>query len=85
MKLTSPIYYLDSISIPIQIHYGTEDGKFIGGTPPEWSKKLYQGFMDAGKKNVELFGYDGEGHSFFADQWVALMGRVVKFFDLNLK
>jgi dipeptidyl aminopeptidase/acylaminoacyl peptidase len=85
LKLTSPLYYLDSISIPVQIHYGTEDGKFFGGTPPEWSKKLYQGFVDVGKKNVELFGYDGEGHSFFADQWVAFMGRAGQFFDLYLK
>ena len=85
LKRMSPFYYLDSISIPIQIHYGTDDGQYIGGTPPEWSKKLYQGFVDAGKENVELFGYEGEGHSFFADEWVAFMGRAGQFFDKYVK
>jgi dipeptidyl aminopeptidase/acylaminoacyl peptidase len=45
----SPIYYLDSINIPIQIHYGTEDGHVISGTPPEWSIKLAQALRDSGK------------------------------------
>ena len=42
----SPFYYLDDISIPIQINYGTEDGKDYTGTPPDWSKKLYEAFQE---------------------------------------
>jgi dipeptidyl aminopeptidase/acylaminoacyl peptidase len=85
LKATSPFYYLSDVTVPMQIHYGTEDGKDFSGTPPEWSRKLYQGFLDAGKTDVEIFAYDGEGHSFFADEWFAFMERSVKFFDLYLK
>ena len=42
LKRISPINYLDSINIPIQIHYGAEDGQVLNGTPPEWSVKLTQ-------------------------------------------
>jgi hypothetical protein len=81
----SPFYYLADISIPIQINYGTEDGKDFAGTPPDWSKKLYEGFQEAGNENVEIFGYDGEGHSFKPDPWFAFMGRTSIFFDANVK
>ena len=36
----SPMYHLEYISVPVQIHYGTEDGEFLSGTPPEWSLNL---------------------------------------------
>lgn len=85
LNQVSPFYCLDDISIPIQINYGTEDGKDFTGSPPEWSKKLYEGFQEAGKENVELFGYDGEGHSFKPDAWFAFMGRTGQFFDANVK
>jgi len=35
LKEISPFYHLDLIAVPVQIHYGTEDGKFLSGTPPE--------------------------------------------------
>lgn len=85
VKRVSPYYYLASIHVPVQIHYGAEDGNFIGGTPPEWSKKLYQGFLDAGREDVQLFGYDGEGHSFKADSWRAFMERAERLFDVYVK
>jgi dipeptidyl aminopeptidase/acylaminoacyl peptidase len=78
------LHYLDDVSAPVQISYGTEDGKVYSGTPPEWSKKAYQGFIDAGKQ-AELFAYEGEGHSFFADQWYAFMERSSQFFDKYVK
>jgi dipeptidyl aminopeptidase/acylaminoacyl peptidase len=80
----SPIHYLDSINIPIQIHYGTEDGKVISGTPPEWSVKLTQALRDSGK-DVELLRYEGERHSFIGQPWFDFMERTLRFFDQNVK
>ena len=83
-KAVSPFFHLDLVTVPVQIHYGTADGVDYGGTPPDWSKKLYQGFVEAGRP-AELFAYEGEGHSFFADAWVAFMERSAHFFDLHVK
>ena len=84
LKEISPYYHLDLITIPIQIHYGTEDGKFISGTPPQWSVKLTQGLREAGKE-VELLQYEGEGHSFIGQPWFDFMGRTLRFFDKYVK
>jgi dipeptidyl aminopeptidase/acylaminoacyl peptidase len=80
----SPIYHLDKISAPLQINYGTQDGKLLNGTPPEWSKKLYETLRQAGKK-AELFAYNDERHSFIGDNWVAFMERSAHFFDKYVK
>jgi len=84
LQAVSPFYHLDLVTVPVQINYGTADGKFYGGTPPEWSRKLHQGFVDAGK-DAEIFAYEGESHSFFADEWVAFMERSARFFDEYVK
>jgi dipeptidyl aminopeptidase/acylaminoacyl peptidase len=84
LKLFSPFYYLKDITIPLQINYGADDGKVISGTPPEWSKKLYIGLHDLGK-DVGLFGYDNQVHSFKADEWFAFMERSAQFFDKYVK
>jgi dipeptidyl aminopeptidase/acylaminoacyl peptidase len=84
LKQVAAIHHLDDVTAPVQIHYGTEDGEFISGTPPEWSRKAYDGFIAAGKQ-AEIFVYEGEGHSFLADQWWAFMERCVRFFDENVK
>ncbi len=84
LKLVSPINYLDSVNVPIQIHYGTEDGKLLSGTPPEWSTKLAQALRESGK-DVELLSYEGERHSFIGQPWFVFMERVLKFFDKNVK
>ncbi|MBN1449598.1 MAG: alpha/beta fold hydrolase [Anaerolineales bacterium] len=84
LRQVAALHYLDDVSAPVQINYGTEDGKFFGGTPPEWSQKAYQGFIDAGKQ-AELFAYEGEGHSFVSDQWWAFMERSAHFFDEYVK
>ncbi|MCC6499256.1 MAG: dienelactone hydrolase family protein [Anaerolineales bacterium] len=84
MMSVSPIYHLDSISAPIQIHYGSNDGLTYSGTPPEWSIKLNQALLDAGK-DVEIFRYEGEGHSFVGQPWFDFMVRVLDFFDENVK
>ena len=84
MKNVSPINYVDSVDVPIQIHYGEKDGLVYSGTPTEWSIKLDQALRDAGK-DVELFRYEGEGHSFVGQPWFDFMIRVVDFFDEYVK
>ena len=80
LKKVAAYYHLDYVSVPVQIHYGTEDGRSLSGTPPEWSLKLTQGLRDVGK-NVELYQYDDEGHSFIGEPWFVFMRRVLRFFD----
>ncbi len=84
LRQVSPYYHLDLVSAPVQIAYGTADGKALSGTPPEWSKKLYQAFKDEGK-SAQLFGYEGETHSFNGDAWLAFMERSSRFFDQYVK
>jgi uncharacterized protein len=84
LKKISPYYHLDYVTAPIQIHYGTEDGKLLSGTPPQWSVKLTQGLRDAGK-DVELLQYEGEGHSFIGQPWFDFMARTLRFFDEYVK
>ena len=84
LQEVSPFYHLDYITAPIQIHYGTEDGKYFSGTPPEWSVKLAQALRDAGKQ-AELYQYDGEGHSFIGQPWFDFMTRSLWFFDKYVK
>ena len=84
LKEVSPIYHLDTVTAPIQIHYGTEDGKVLSGTPPQWSVKLTQALRDAGKE-AEMYQYEGERHSFIGEPWFVFMGRVLRFFDKYVK
>lgn len=84
LKRIAPIHFLDGVMVPVQIHIGTADGDTLGSTPPEWSYKLHQALVDAGKP-VELFTYEGERHSFIGDQWLIFMNRAVAFFDKNVK
>ncbi len=84
LKKISPLYHLDYVTAPIQIHYGTADGKLLSGTPPQWSVKLTQALRDAGKQ-VELLQYEGEGHSFIGQPWFDFMARTLTFFDKYLK
>lgn len=84
LRKIAAFYHLDAVTVPIQIHYGTEDGKFIGGTPPQWSVKLTQGLRDTGKQ-VELLQYEGEGHSFIGQPWFDFMTRTLRFFDEHVK
>jgi uncharacterized protein len=84
LKEISPFYHLDYVTAPTQIHYGTEDGKFLNGTPPQWSVKLTQALRDAGKQ-AEMYQYEGEGHSFIGQPWFDLMTRTLRFFDKYVK
>ena len=84
LQKIAPFYNLKYVDVPIQIHYGTDDGRHINGTPPVWSIKLTQGLRDAGKQ-VELYQYEGEQHSFIGQPWFDFMNRVLWFFDRHVK
>ncbi len=84
LEAVSPLYHLSLITAPVQIVYGTEDGQTSAGTPPEWSKKMYEGFVEADKE-AQLFAHTGEDHSFFATEWFAFMERSSQFFDKYVK
>jgi len=84
LEAVSPLHHFDFVSAPVQIVYGTEDGKTSAGTPPEWSKKMYEGFIKAGK-DAQLFAHTGEEHSFRDDEWFAFMQRSSQFFDRYVK
>jgi dipeptidyl aminopeptidase/acylaminoacyl peptidase len=80
LEAVSPIHHLKYVTAPVQINYGTEDGKVASGAPPEWSKDLYQAFLDA-EKEAYLIGVEGEEHSFKYDAWFHFMERSAQFFD----
>jgi dienelactone hydrolase len=84
MHQIASIHHLDRVMVPVQIHIGTADGQTLNSTPPEWSYKLNQALLDAGK-DVELFIYEGERHSFSGDNWFVFMSRAVDFFDEHVK
>jgi dienelactone hydrolase len=84
LRKMSPFYHLDLVSVPIEIHYGTADGKTTAGTPPDWSRKLFDALDKAGKP-VQIFAYDGEKHSFNGDAWIAFMERAAHLYDLNVR
>jgi dipeptidyl aminopeptidase/acylaminoacyl peptidase len=84
LEQIAPIYHLELVTAPVQINYGTQDGQTSAGTPPEWSKKLYQAFLDAGR-DAQIFAYEGEFHSFNGDAWLAFMERSAHFFDQYVK
>lgn len=84
LQAVSPLYHLKNVTAPVQIVYGTEDGKISSGTPPEWSTKMYEGFIKAGV-DAQIFAYQGEKHSFIGDPWFVFMGRTQLFFDKYVK
>ncbi len=84
LRLISPIDHLDYVTAPVQIHYGTWDGAERSGTPPEWSIKLFNAFLEA-EKPVKLVAYEGQRHSFIGEAWYQFMEATVRFFDQYVK
>lgn len=84
LEAVSPLYHFYLVRAPVQVVYGTEDGKTSAGTPPEWSRKMYQAFVDAGV-NAEIYAYQGEEHSFIGDPWFVFMAKTQLFFDKHVK
>ena len=79
----APIYHLDDVTAPIQIHIGTADGASLVQTPPEWSEKLYLTLTSAGKE-AEFHTYADQGHFLNGQSWVTMMQRTLRFFETHL-
>jgi dipeptidyl aminopeptidase/acylaminoacyl peptidase len=79
-RLTSPLYHLDRISVPLQIHQGANDSR----VPREQSDRVVQRLRRSGR-TVEYFVYADEGHGFtrFGNQRLAYL-RLVDFFRRQL-
>lgn len=84
LQLIAPIHALGLISVPMQIHIGTADGAEHNATPPEWSYKLHEALLAAGKQS-ELFVYEGQGHLFEGAAWMEMAGRTADFFDAHVQ
>jgi dipeptidyl aminopeptidase/acylaminoacyl peptidase len=84
LRQVAPLYYLDSITTPLQIHIGTADGEFLPETPPEWSNKLTEALRTAGKE-VDYYLYPEQGHAFVGESWARFLERSLIFFDDHLK
>lgn len=84
LRLIAPWYALDRIVVPVQIHIGTADGAEHNATPPEWSYKLHEALLAAGKQS-ELFVYEGQGHLFAGTAWTDMISRAADLFDAYVK
>lgn len=84
LRQVAPLFHLDSITTPIQIHIGTADGQYLSETPPEWSEKLAEALRAAGK-DVDYYSYPGQGHAFTGESWTLFQARALAFFDRHLK
>lgn len=83
LRDTSPLYHLDWISAPVQIHIGTADGASLAQTPPEWSYRLHEALLTAGH-DTTLHLYPGQGHFLAGQNWTEMMLRALAFFQANL-
>lgn len=79
-QLIAPLYHLEAITAPIQIHSGTADGQSLVETPPEWSAKLAEA-LQINNQDVTYFTYPGQGHFFTGDSWTLLLERALAFYD----
>ena len=84
LRQIAPIYFLDRVAAPVQIHIGTADGIEHNATPPEWSYKLHEALLAAGAQS-ELFVYEGQGHLFAGSAWTDMMTRAGDLFDTYVK
>jgi dienelactone hydrolase len=80
IRLFAPIYHLEHVQAPVQIHIGLADGQGLAETPPEWSEKLHAALLTAGKES-ELFRYAGQGHFFTGESWNLLLQRALILFQ----
>lgn len=75
----SPLPYLEYVSAPVQIHWGTADET----VPYKWPGDLLDGLRAAGKQ-VEFFEYPGQPHSFQGEGNQLYLQRMAEFFALYL-
>ncbi|MGC0333966.1 dipeptidyl aminopeptidase/acylaminoacyl peptidase [Streptomyces sp. SAI-170] len=78
-RAASPVTYVDRVTEPLLIHHGTADVV----CPPRWSKETAAAFEAAGK-DVELWTWPGEGHT-FGPRWDDSMDVTLAFFARHLR
>lgn len=83
LRQVAPLYHLEQITAPVQIHIGDADGQQLVETPPEWAQKLYTGLL-AADRQVEIYDYPGAGHTFTGAAWEAMMERALAFYEAAL-
>ena len=76
----SPIYFVDEISGPVQIHHGTADES----VPLGFSQSLNDSLKNA-QKTVEFYKYEGADHNLSGSAFSQAIGRSVEFFDKYLE
>lgn len=76
----APIYHLEHIVAPVQIHVGLADGQGLAETPPSWSEKLHLALLAAGKESTR-FTYPDQGHFLQGESWLLMMQRSLAFFQ----
>jgi len=74
-----PVYHLDDLSGPLQLHHGTADHS----VPVAFSENLYTRLQEAGQ-TAELYLYEGDNHNISASFGTAAQ-RSVEFFDDHVK
>ncbi|MBK8901061.1 MAG: alpha/beta fold hydrolase [Anaerolineaceae bacterium] len=84
LQQIAPIYHLETVSAPVQIHIGLGDGAAVEETPPDWAPALHAALQAAGKEST-LFTYPDQGHFFNGPDWTTMMRRTVEFFDTYVK
>ena len=84
LQQIAPIYHLEYVSVPVQIHIGLGDGAEAEETPPDWAPALHAALQAAGKEST-LFIYAEQGHFFNGPDWTTMMRRTADFFDEHLK
>jgi uncharacterized protein len=75
----SPLNYLEYVSAPVQIHWGSLDET----VPYKWPGDLLDGLRAAGK-DVEYFEYEGQPHSFTGASNQLYLRRIAEFFGQEL-
>lgn len=76
----SPLKYLDRIQAAVSIHHGVKDPD----VPLQWSVDLCKR-LQAMKKSVECFLYEGQPHTFHGEEDDLFTLRAVEFYDHYLK
>lgn len=83
LRQIAPIYHLQYVTAPVQIHSGAADGAALAETPPEWATAVFAALQSAGK-DVILYTYPGQGHYFTGADWTTMISRTADFFDAEL-
>ncbi|MDB6095325.1 MAG: acylaminoacyl-peptidase [Verrucomicrobia bacterium] len=77
----SPLYHVTSIETPLLMAHGTEDKSIAFGQALE----MFNSARRAGKRNVVLLEYRGQGHSFDEASIADMNTRVTEFFDFTVR